>query len=326
MFSRPLAVLPRVRLSPDQPRRRVAAAAEQRKSKLAPITESEKDNFRLEKVFYRRQKMKKATSHALVTALALLSCVRASSPAFAPALVEQLLFSHAAGTTVNKEEAEAAASVNDTLVTVTLAPGQYLLGKQAHAGSGWHFLGIPYAAPPVGALRWRTPQAPARWAGVRKALDFGASCMQSPGGAYNVGSGAPSEDCLFLNVYAPPPPAATAATAAAEEGGSTPDGSATGAGGWPVLVFFHGGSWESGSGACPLYYGGQLVGNTNAVVVVTVNYRLSTFGFLGGDALRDPSDGGSTGERREREDQAKPLQLFIGHTKAQVCVQKKNQQ
>jgi para-nitrobenzyl esterase len=226
---------------------------------------------------------KMKTSLAIIHALPLLRCGLASSAAFTPALVDQLIKGYSSDELANegKVVAPGDSSVNDTLVTITLAPGQYLTGKESHSGSGRHFLGVPYAAPPVGDLRWRTPQPPVAWTGVRKALDFGASCMQKPDLVYNLGSGAPSEDCLYLNVYTPDP--ATVASAEASSG-------------WPIMIFFHGGSWESGSGACPLYYGGNLVNNTGAAIVVTVNYRLNTLGFLGGDALRDPSDGGSTGK------------------------------
>ena len=158
---------------------------------------------------------------------------------------------------------------------VELSPGQALVGKADPRTGQRHFLGVPFAAPPVGDLRWRPPQPEAAWEGPRNAAVPGNSCMQSFS-AFTIGS-AISEDCLYLNVFAPPANASHAV---------------------PVMVFFYGGSWESGSASCPLYYSENLVANGLAegagVVVVTVNYRLSTFGFLGGEAMRDPSDN-STG-------------------------------
>ena len=93
-----------------------------------------------------------------------------------------------------------------------------------------------------------------------------------------------SEDCLYLNVYTPP---------VAEE-------SEEGAALLPVMIFFYGGSWSTGTSTCPVYWGDSFVANSNhSVILVTVNYRLNGFGFLGAEAMRDTeSDGadhGSTG-------------------------------
>jgi para-nitrobenzyl esterase len=122
------------------------------------------------------------------------------------------------------------------------------------------YLGVPYAKPPTGELRWRAPQPPAAWAGERAALKAGADCPQFTGvegvGANNVQPGS-NEDCLYLNVYAPK------AKASAE--------------GRPVMVFLHGGSGASGSGAA---YNATEMADTQDVVVVTVNYRLGPFGNL----------------------------------------------
>src|SRR5690349_13421762 len=75
------------------------------------------------------------------------------------------------------------------------------------AGSaGYAFLGLPYAAPPVGSRRWRPPQAPARWRGVRDGTSFAPSCPQSPKGNPFLPPGPMSEDCLYLNVYTPASP------------------------------------------------------------------------------------------------------------------------
>jgi len=239
----------------------------------------------------------RTSSLAILHALPLLCSGRASPAAITPASTDQLVLSHGSDELAIEEATGAGASrANDTLVTITLAPGQYLMGKESLSDRGRRFLGIPYAAPPVGDLRWRTPQPPTEWTGVRKALNFGASCMQNPESVCVVGyGGTPSEDCLFLNVYTPSPKNDTTAegNSAASSGSSTTSSDLL-----PIMIFFHGGSWASGSGACPILHGGNLVNNTNASIVVTVNYRLNTLGFLGGDALRDPGDGGSTGKRK----------------------------
>jgi para-nitrobenzyl esterase len=124
------------------------------------------------------------------------------------------------------------------------------------------FLGIPYAAPPVGALRWRPPQPAARWAGVRDATKVASSCAQ-PAGAF--GQASVEEDCLYLNVHAPA-------------------GRAN-----PVMVWLHGGALVSGSGG--VYDPTELV--RNGVVVVTINYRLGALGFLAHPALADRPGGAS---------------------------------
>ena len=159
---------------------------------------------------------------------------------------------------------------------VELGPNQVIQGKVDPKTGQRHFLGIPFAAPPVGDLRWRAPQPEASWDGTKTAFAPGASCMQTPS-AFTIGSQI-SEDCLFLNVFAPPAEDAPSAVAPKA-----------------VMVWFYGGSWELGSATCPLYYGENLVARSGgSVLVVTVNYRLNTFGFLGADALRDGDAAGST--------------------------------
>ena len=124
------------------------------------------------------------------------------------------------------------------------------------------FKGIPYAAPPVGPLRWRPPQPPASWNGVRMTDRFGPICMQKIVKDNGVGPGPTSEDCLSLNVFAP---------------------TGTGGHGWPVMVWIHGGGFVNGSGTAALYDGSALA--MQGVVVVTINYRLGRFGFFAHPAL-----------------------------------------
>ena len=124
------------------------------------------------------------------------------------------------------------------------------------------FKGIPYAAPPVGDLRWRPPQPPAKWNGVRKADKFSDSCMQALRRSGNpwtkefMVQNDASEDCLCLNVW-------TGAKVATEKR--------------PVLVWIHGGAFYEGSGEIITYDGEELA--KKGVIVVTINYRLGIFGF-----------------------------------------------
>ena len=136
------------------------------------------------------------------------------------------------------------------------APAGVLAGQMD--GAVRVFKGIPYALPPVGAARWQPPGAMPRWAGVRPATQFGLPCFQPkfPGtNIYANDLGAMSEDCLFLNVWAP----ANAAKA-------------------PVLVWIHGGALTTGSSSEAIYDGARLAGR--GIVVVSINYRLGVFGWL----------------------------------------------
>ncbi|HEX4423981.1 MAG TPA: carboxylesterase/lipase family protein [Terriglobales bacterium] len=120
------------------------------------------------------------------------------------------------------------------------------------------FLGIPYAAPPVGDLRWKPPVAPAKWMGVRKATEFGHGCVQAPVyGDMDFRGAGQSEDCLFLNVWTP----AKAADAKL-----------------PVMVWIHGGGFVAGMSSEPRQDGTFLAQQN--VVVVSMNYRLGIFGFF----------------------------------------------
>ncbi|WP_328308327.1 carboxylesterase family protein [Streptomyces sp. NBC_00442] len=117
------------------------------------------------------------------------------------------------------------------------------------------FDGIPYAAPPVGALRWTAPRPAAAWSGVLDATRPGSACAQPAG---EVPGGSTSEDCLYLNVTAP---------AGASAGRPR-----------PVIVWLHGGGFTSGAGSS---YDAHRMVRGGDVVVVTVNYRLGALGFLG---------------------------------------------
>jgi para-nitrobenzyl esterase len=136
----------------------------------------------------------------------------------------------------------------------------------ATVGATDQFLGIPYAAPPVGSLRWRAPQPDAHWSGVRRATAFAPHCPQT---ASEFGVASMSENCLYLNVYAP---------ATDHEKGNL-----------PVMVWFHGGVfvWGESNDWNPA----QLV--HDGVIVVTINYRLGALGFLAHPSLA--GRGGSSG-------------------------------
>ncbi len=136
------------------------------------------------------------------------------------------------------------------------------------------FRGIPFAAPPVGALRWREPQPVAKWNGVRAADRFAAQCMQRRVFDDMVfrNSGV-SEDCLYLNVW-------------------TPTG-ANYAGRRPVLVYFYGGGFSAGDGSEPRYDGEAMA--RRGIVVVTMSYRLGVFGFLAHPELTAESPNKASG-------------------------------
>lgn len=120
------------------------------------------------------------------------------------------------------------------------------------------FKGIPFAEPPVGDLRWKPPQPPKDWSGVRKADKFGPRAMQrNVFGDMNFRANGMGEDCLYLNVWTP---------------------AKTGRKKLPVLVYFYGGGFIAGDGSEPRYDGESMA--TKGIVAVTVNYRLGIFGFF----------------------------------------------
>jgi len=119
------------------------------------------------------------------------------------------------------------------------------------------FRGIPFAAPPVGDLRWKAPQPVKNWSGVRNANEFGARCMQRAGGDYWSRSSGTSEDCLYLNVWTP---------------------AKTGKEKLPVLVYIFGGGFQNGDGSEYRYDGESMA--HKGIVAVAINYRLGIFGFF----------------------------------------------
>lgn len=120
------------------------------------------------------------------------------------------------------------------------------------------FKGIPFAAPPVGQLRWKAPQPAAHWAGVRQAREFGPNPMQEPVfGDMNFGTRKVSEDCLYLNIWTP-------AKTFQEK--------------LPVIIYFNGGGLIAGSGSEPRYDGMSMA--RKGIVAITANYREGIFGFF----------------------------------------------
>src|SRR5271169_4653942 len=125
------------------------------------------------------------------------------------------------------------------------------------------FKGVPFAAPPVGALRWRPPQPLTHWEGVRKADQFSSTCTQPARTGTSLllptakRLGETSEDCLYLNVW-------TAAKSSRER--------------LPVMVYIHGGGYRDGSGSALVFDGEALA--KKGVILVTTNYRLGIMGFF----------------------------------------------
>lgn len=141
------------------------------------------------------------------------------------------------------------------------------------------FLGVPYAEPPVGDLRWREPQPVKPWPGVRAATRFAPSCQQDEGkpfGPYTASfltAGERSEDCLYLNVWTPEKTKAKR----------------------PVYVFIHGGGFQAGGADIAAYDGAGLA--RKGAVVVTINYRLGAFGFFAHPELSRASPLGVSGNQ-----------------------------
>lgn len=157
-----------------------------------------------------------------------------------------------------------ARSLGGDAVTLTVPAGT--LEGRAHDGVEG-FAGIPYAAPPVGELRWRPPAVAPRWTGTRTAADFGNDCPQVRFDGDATPSTQPmSEDCLYLNVWRP------------AKGRKL-----------PVMVYIHGGAFVAGSAASPTLDGANLA--RRGAVVVNFNYRLGRFGFFAHPALTAEASG-----------------------------------
>lgn len=134
------------------------------------------------------------------------------------------------------------------------------------------YKGVPFAAAPVGELRWRAPQPVKPWQGVRNADAFAPACMQKGVSMPGETPPAVSEDCLYLNIWTP-----------AKRAGAR----------LPVLVWIHGGGYSNGSASMPLYWGDRLA--RKGVIVVTVAYRLGPLGFLAHPELTRESPHQSSG-------------------------------
>ena len=135
--------------------------------------------------------------------------------------------------------------------------------KGATADGVVSYKGIPYAAPPVGALRWRAPQPPPKWSAPLAATSYGHDCMQLPfpSDAAPLGT-TPAEDCLVLNIWAPEKPQAKKL---------------------PVMFWIYGGGWVNGGSSPAVYDGSQFA--KGGVVLVSFNYRVGRFGFFAHPAL-----------------------------------------
>jgi para-nitrobenzyl esterase len=162
------------------------------------------------------------------------------------------------------------AVVADAGTQVRVEGGQ-LAGSIENGVASWK--GIPFAAPPVGALRWRAPQPVVSWQGTKAATAYGHDCMQKPfdGDAAPLGT-PPAEDCLYANVWAP-------AGAKAK---------------LPVVAWIYGGGFVNGGASPPTYSGAELA--RQGVLFVSFNYRVGRFGTFAHPALtRAAEDGGLTG-------------------------------
>jgi para-nitrobenzyl esterase len=133
------------------------------------------------------------------------------------------------------------------------------------------YKGVPFAAPPVGELRWREPQPVQPWKGIRSANEFAPACMQNTVSMPGEAPPPTDEDCLYLNIWAP----------------------ASGGRSLPVFVWIYGGGYNSGSASMPLYWGDQLA--RRGVIVVTIAYRVGPLGYLAHPSLTQESSHHTSG-------------------------------
>ncbi|MGA2752450.1 MAG: carboxylesterase family protein [Terracidiphilus sp.] len=211
--------------------------------------------------------------HSHRTSAANLVFASAALALFAPALpvLAQNSAAPAQSAAAPAQSAPAASQIDPLVVRTTAG----LVRGITRSNGGAQFLGIPYAEPPVGPLRWRAPVPKKSWSGVRDANAFGSSCAQPLlGGAWNRHDAEnSSEDCLYLNVITPAWPAATPL---------------------PVMFWMHGGANEGGSGSGSLYNDGTLL--NHGVLIVTINYRLGIFGFFAHPELTRESPHQASGD------------------------------
>jgi len=188
---------------------------------------------------------------------------------------------------VSAEAASAAVPTQPQNLLVTTDKGQV---EGRTTGLVDQFLGIPYAQPPVGALRWAAPAPAAAWTGVRSALTYGGRCAQPANGN---GPRIDNEDCLYLNIFTPTSVPATGAL--------------------PVLFMIHGGGLTTGAGD---QQDGSLLAQTQHLVVVSVNYRLGPLGFLDVPGLTGPATAAATGGNFGLLDQEAALRWVAGNIAA----------
>ncbi|WP_295801936.1 carboxylesterase family protein [uncultured Microbulbifer sp.] len=152
--------------------------------------------------------------------------------------------------------------INHNTTPIVQAPQGPIIGRIDTEADVRQFLGIPYALPPVGSLRWAPPQPVPRWSEPYHAFRYGMPAPQNPSPLFQVqgpnGEPPENEDCLYLNIFAPDNPLADKL---------------------PVMVWIHGGAFYLGSGCQSLYCGNNLAASGRAIVV-TINYRLGALGFL----------------------------------------------
>lgn len=162
------------------------------------------------------------------------------------------------------------AAVGQTAGPVVATQGGQVRGATENGVASWK--GIPFAAPPVGPLRWRAPQPAPRWAGVKTTTAYGHDCMQEPFGGDAAPLGAPpAEDCLYLNIWKPAPAK----------------------GKLPVVLWIYGGGFVNGGSSPPTYSGAALA--KKGVMLVSFNYRVGRFGTFRHPALTKANEDGGLG-------------------------------